>query len=277
MRRRTRRATQRRAAARRVPEVKARARAGEEPPRRRICARLLGGVGLVLGGVAGGAWWHLQRSLPSFAGERAIPGLSAEVSIVRDAHAIPHVFARSEADAYVALGYAHAQDRAWQLELNRRVGRGTLAALVGEAAVDSDRLFRTLGLKEAAARTLAALDADTRALLDAYARGVNAWIDEGHTLPPEFQLFGATFARWAPEDSVLFSKLMGFQLSGNWSEELFRVRLGAQLSLAQQVAYGTPYPGQTPLPFAAHARVGSMACARAGLRCAREARAWATR
>jgi len=96
---------------------------------------------------------------------------------VRDAHGIPHVFASSERDAWFAVGLLHAQDRLWQLEMNRRVVSGRLAEVLGPAALDTDRFLRTIGVRRAAERAIESLDAGTRESLQAYADGVNAGID----------------------------------------------------------------------------------------------------
>ncbi len=219
-------------------------------PLRRRVARIAALVVALALMAAVATWLWLRRSLPAYAGEVVAPGLRAPLQIVRDRSAIPHVFAESEVDAYFGLGYAHAQDRLFQLELNRRVATGTLAALVGEDALELDRLFRTLDLAHVAEQVVAQLDDDTRAVLDAYARGVNAWLAEVPVLPPEFQLLRCRPAPFTPRDAALFVKLLAWQLSGNWSEELWRLRLSARLSPAQLAEFLPPQPGDAPLPFA---------------------------
>src|SRR5438874_518365 len=126
---------------------------------------------------------YVRRSLPVLDGELTVPDLSAPVDIVRDADAIPHIFAATERDALYALGYVHAQDRLWQMEFQRRIGHGRLAEFLGERAYDVDRLMRTLGIARLAQRIVARLDAETVTNLEAYAAGVNAYLDEGHVLP----------------------------------------------------------------------------------------------
>ncbi len=101
-------------------------------------------VVLVVG--LGGVAWLAFGSLPSYRGEVPVTGLDAPVRIVRDAHAIPHIMAGSPRDAYFGLGYVHAQDRLWQLEMHRRIGQGRLAEVLGPAALPVDRFIRTLGL-----------------------------------------------------------------------------------------------------------------------------------
>src|SRR5439155_14972521 len=124
---------------------------------------VLGAAALALGYV------YLRQSLPQLEGEIPVAGIGAAVEILRDAYGVPHIFARSERDAYFALGFVHAQDRLWQLEMNRRLASGRLAEVLGAAALDTDRFLRTIGIRRVAEANLRRLDADSRKLLDAYA------------------------------------------------------------------------------------------------------------
>lgn len=185
-------------------------------------------AGLTLVAMAG--WLYLTTSLPKVDGTVALAGLTAPVDIARDAHGIPTIRAAGEADAYFALGFVHAQDRLWQMEAMRRLCAGRLAELLGARAVPSDRMMRTLGLYRLAENGLARLPADVRGAVDAYGAGVNAWI-AGHrgAPPPEFVLLGHAPEPWRPADSLVWGRLMGMHLSGNWHEELARARLAARL------------------------------------------------
>jgi len=145
----------------------------------------------------------------------AIAGLSAPVDISIDDDGVPRISAASELDAAAALGYLHARDRAFQMELTRRAAAGELAELVGGAALGNDRFMRLLGLRARAEADLAALPADTRDLLAAYARGVNArFAARGRFASLEHLAFG-TPRPWTPVDSLLWGKLMALYLSGN--------------------------------------------------------------
>jgi penicillin G amidase len=169
--------------------------------------------------------------LPALSGTTHVGGLESDVEITRDRFAVPHIFAKKEVDAAFGLGFVHAQDRLWQLELNRRLGSGQLAELFGREALDEDRLFRTLQLRRIVAANLTALDYETQATLAAYARGVNAYLDSpGRRLPPEFTLFRVEPRRWQPTDSLLILKVMSWMLSGNWGSELARLRLARRLT-----------------------------------------------
>ncbi len=184
---------------------------------------------LLLGGIAGALWW----SLPARDSELSLAGLAAPLAITLDTRGIPHIEAQSEADAWAALGFLHARDRMFQMEMMRRGARGQSAAVAGTAALRLDRFMRLLRLEERAAADLAALDPETRAMLDAYARGVNAWIaSRGRFAAPEFIALGAP-EPWQPVDSLLWGKIMGLWLGGNWRMELERARLAERLSPEQ--------------------------------------------
>ncbi|HUQ24296.1 MAG TPA: penicillin acylase family protein, partial [Burkholderiales bacterium] len=170
----------------------------------------------------------------------------APVEILRDANGIPHIFARSIADAYFGLGFVHAQDRLWQMETSRRIGSGRIAEVVGAGGLGFDRLMRTLGLRRTAQANLAHFDAETRSLLDAYTAGVNAFLATDPVLPPEFWLARFTPEPWSPVDSVLWTKVMALDLGGNWRNELLRMQLAGQLPVARIQELIPPYPGDAP-------------------------------
>ncbi|HEY0877661.1 MAG TPA: penicillin acylase family protein [Zeimonas sp.] len=211
-------------------------RAGRRRPFVRLAATLLALVLSLLVGVAL-AWRFL--ALPRTNGELALDGLDAPVRAVRDAHGIPHVFASSASDAFRTLGLLHAQDRLWQLEMHRRIVGGTLAEALGPGAVDTDRFLRTLGIRRNAERIEAGLDSETRAALQAYAEGVNAWVEHVRTRPwqlsPEFLLLGVRPQRWEPADSIGWATMMAWDLSGNHGLELLRLALLGRLD-AKRVA-----------------------------------------
>jgi penicillin amidase len=202
-----------------------------------------------LGAVPAALLWRAWRAVPAMTGTQALPGLGEAVEIVRDAHAIPHIYAQSARDAYLALGYVHAQDRLWQMEFARRVGSGRLSELLGERGLEADRLFRTLGVVDAARASLAALLPETREALRAYTAGVNAWLASAEPLPVEFAALQHTPERWRELDSVVVMKVMAWQLSGNWSNELRRLSLGAQLGPTQLAQFESPGEQGQPVAF----------------------------
>src|SRR6266540_3755689 len=142
-----------------------------------------------------------------------LPGLLDAASVARDGNGIAHVLARNDHDLYFLQGWVHAQDRLFQMDVSRRIPSGTLAELFGTGALPSDVQLRTLGLRRAAARSVPVLSDGTKAALQAYADGVNAWI-AGHQPPPEYAALGLTSVEpWTPLDSVTIGKAIAFQLS----------------------------------------------------------------
>ena len=202
-----------------------------------------------LAAAAGYAW--LRQSLPQLEGTLTLSGLMAPVEIVRDRHGVPHIYAGSVEDAQFALGFVHAQDRLWQMEMNRRIGAGRLSEAIGAAALDTDKFLRTLGARRAAEATLKRLSAEARGQLDAYANGVNAFLAQrAGPLPPEFLLTGVAPEPWQSADSVAWTKMMAWDLGGNWRSELLRMRLAKKLSTKQIGEFLPPYPGDAPLAIA---------------------------
>jgi penicillin amidase len=190
---------------------------------------------------------YLRQSLPRLEGEIALAGIAAPVEILRDRYGVPHIFAASERDAQFALGFVHAQDRLWQLEMNRRVGAGRLAQALGPGGLETDRFMRTLGVRRAAQASHARLDQDARTMLDAYAAGVNAFVATEPVLPPEFLLLRIRPEPWLPVDSIAWLKMMAWDVGGNWRSELLRMRLARTLDTARIHEFLPPYPGD-PIP-----------------------------
>ena len=182
-------------------------------------------LAVLCGGVAVALWW----TLPSSAQIAAIPGLSAPVDIRFDADDIPHIRAANALDGAAALGFVHARDRMFQMELMRRAASGRLSEIIGPATLGYDRTMRTLGLARSAEADYAALPGGAKAMLQAYARGVNTWIAaRGRFGAPEFLLLG-TPEPWVGTDSLLWAKTMGLWLSSNWRTELGRQALAGKL------------------------------------------------
>jgi len=181
-------------------------------------------VVLLAAGTAGLLW----STLPPTTQEAHIQGLGAPVAVGFDADGIPRIRAANDTDAAAALGFVHARDRMFQMELMRRAASGRLSELAGPATLPIDRMMRVLGLRRRAEADLPLLPADTRAVLDAYARGVNAWIAlRGRRAAPEFLLLGAP-EPWTPVDSLLWGETMGLWLSTNWRTELSRLALAGK-------------------------------------------------
>ena len=146
----------------------------------------------------GGGWLWLRSGLPQLDGTVTLPGLTAPVEIATDRNAVPHIFARTQQDAYFALGYVHARDRMWQMDLNRRIGAGRLSELIGGAGLRYDRLMRVLGFQASAEASVQALAPEVRQALDSYAAGVNAWLGS-HERPAADRVPGAALHAGALE------------------------------------------------------------------------------
>ena len=215
----------------------------------RSIAVLLALLAVLSAAALASAYVYLRQSLPKVEGEVPAPGLKAAVEVLRDAYGIPHIFASTEADAAYALGYVHAQDRLWQMEMNRRIGSGRLAELLGPAGLEADRFLRTIGVRRAAQASLAQLDAVSLGVLEAYSAGVNAFLAAGPVLPVEFLLTGARPEPWSPVDSLVWMKMMAWDLGGNWRSELLRMRLARTLPMARLQEFLPPFPGDAPVPL----------------------------
>jgi len=196
----------------------------------------------VLGAGAGYIWW--RQGLPQLNGDIALPGLEKPVRVIRDTHGVPHIFADSMADAARALGYLHAQDRMFQMDVTRRVLQGRIAAIAGPGAVSLDKQFRTLDLAGRAADSLKVLSPELKRELRAYADGVNAWLERSdQALPLEYTMLGATPEPWKPEDSILWGKGMAWKLSANWRQDANRAVLAAQYGRERAERF---FPGPFP-------------------------------
>jgi penicillin amidase len=197
----------------------------------------------------GGAWFWLRSTLPQTSGTITLTGLHGTVTITREAYGVPTIKADRPDDAYFALGFVHAQDRLWQMDLQRRLGAGRLAEVFGADALPIDRQMRGFGLYRHAAASLAHVSPEFRAVLDAYTAGVNAYLDRQRRLPVEFAALGYRPEIWRAEDSMVFGKLLALELSGNYRRELLRARLSAKLTTEQieQLFPGAPKDGPIAL------------------------------
>ncbi|HEY4613713.1 MAG TPA: penicillin acylase family protein, partial [Bacteroidota bacterium] len=168
------------------------------------------------------AYYLATKSFPKDDGSLALQGISSEIQIYRDEYGVPHVYAQSEEDACFAVGYLHAQDRLWQMELIRRAGTGRLAEVLGEPALKVDKMFRTIGLDDLSRTLSDKLDAQSRALLESYAQGVNAFIQSSRgRYPVEFDVLNFNPEPWKVEHTVAVSRLMAWELNhARWVDML---------------------------------------------------------
>ena len=175
-----------------------------------------------------GGGYLFYRAMPATSGVEKLPGLSAEARVWRDHFGVPHIFAASMDDAARALGYAHASERMFQMEILRRVGQGRMAEIRGPELLGVDKFIRTVGFYREAESSFSALSPWAQKRLTAYADGVNAFLDS-HPLPPEFLLAGDRPEPWKPADTLVIAKLEAYQLSQNFKLKLLRARLAEKL------------------------------------------------
>ena len=191
--------------------------------------RIVAGLLVLIAAVLSLGYYFASRSLPDYNATFTVPGISAPVEIVRDNANVPHIFGATDADVFYALGYAHAQDRLWQMTMLRRTAQGRLSELFGQRTLPIDAVLRRLDLDSLAAQSVAAQDAETLAALTAYASGVNAWLGEVNKGAlgrgaPEMWLFNHAVPLWQPADSLAVLKLMALQLSGQLEQDVLRAR-----------------------------------------------------
>jgi len=209
-------------------------------PPRQLLPRLAAGFGVLLfllivlaGGVLLRLHHRMQTSLAPVDGTLHLPGLSAPVTVRRDAHDVPHIEAANMSDLLQAQGWVTASDRLWQMDMARRLPAGEAAAVLGSALVPHDRVERTLGMRDVAERMVGTLPPSQLGQLEAYARGVNAYIahaEQGGVLPAEFSLLLYKPAPWRPLDSMLVALSMSEMLDERWQAKLKREQVTARLA-----------------------------------------------
>jgi penicillin G amidase len=175
--------------------------------------------------------WLIRSPLPKVNGAIRVSGISAPVTIRRDARGIPHIEASSESDLFFGEGFACAQDRLWQIDMLRRTAEGKLSEIVGPATIRIDRYMRTLGLGAAAEHDATMLQGQARADLIAYAAGVNAAAST-RPLPLEYRLLGYRPEPWIPADSIAIIKLMAQRLDDQWEQVELRAMLQKKIGVA---------------------------------------------
>lgn len=224
------------------------------------------GIGLlalvVLVGGGGGFYFKsylpntvAPKSFPQIDGQIQLAGLDGTVDVYRDKMGIPHIYASTSHDLFFAQGYVHAQDRFWQMDFSRHVGSGTISEMFGDGQVKTDMFLRTLGWKQVAEQEYAQLGPESKATLQAYADGVNAYIqDRGPVeLSLEYSILTGILNRgykiepWTPVNSLTWGKAMAWDLGGNMDDEIERAILLKTLTPAQLAELYPPYPADYPV------------------------------
>ena len=187
--------------------------------------------------------YEIRKSFPVTEGTVAVGGIVRPVDVARDEYGVPHIIAADEHDLLFALGYVHAQDRLWQMDMERRAGEGRLSELFGRGTVPFDRMFRTIGLRRIAERLEQALTADCRQRLEWYAQGVNAYIDSHNgKYPVEFDMLGYSPEPWTPLHSVLLARLMAWELNISWWADLTLGEIAERVGLQNALDVFPTYP-----------------------------------
>ena len=208
-----------------------------------------------------------RRSFPQTSGQVEVDGLAASVTVIRDGRGVPHIYAESTGDLYFAQGYVHAQDRFWQMDWWRHIGSARLAELAGSALVDTDTFLRTLGFADIAEREIAQLDSESQAALEAYAAGVNAYLNErsGSALSFEYAMLpllnrGYEPEPWTPVNTITWAKMMAWDLGGNMGREIERAvtygLFGADRAEELWPEFPSEFPVIVPDSFSADATPG---------------------
>jgi penicillin G amidase len=177
-------------------------------------------------------YYQIRRTFPQIEGELIVPGIRANVRVIRDRHGIPHIYAQNAHDLYFAQGYVTAQDRIWQLEMNRRLIQGTLAGIMGEKTLATDYLMKVIGFRatQRAKEALNQLDKQTYYELEAYAAGINEYLRaQKGRLPIEFQLLCYEPLPWTPLDTLHVGILLAFLMARNLNEEIFYLQVADRL------------------------------------------------
>jgi len=214
---------------------------------------------LVLAGGAFG-YYTVQRAMPQTGGNLSLPGLQAQVQVIRDKQGIPHIYAANTHDLFMAQGFVHAQDRFYQMDFWRHETAGRLSELFGESTLGTDKFLRTMGWHRIAEQEVASADPDTKALLEAYAAGVNAYLNthSAADLSLEYSVLALNGLSnykpepWTPADTLAWGKAMAWDLGGNLDAEIERAiltkALGAQMASDYMPGFPSDHPVIVPNP-----------------------------
>ncbi|MEU9782176.1 penicillin acylase family protein [Streptomyces phaeochromogenes] len=199
----------------------------------------------IIGGIAYGSFWSIstvRASFPQTKGSITLDGLSGPVDVKRDGYGIPQIYASTDADLFMAQGYVQAQDRFYEMDVRRHMTAGKLSEMFGESQVDEDEFLRTLGWDRVAEKEYETkLSAETKKYLQAYAKGVNAYLKgkDGADISLEYAALGFRNdykpKEWTPVDSVAWLKAMAWDLRGNMQDEIDRSLMTSRLG-PQQIA-----------------------------------------
>ncbi len=176
-----------------------------------------------------------KKSFYQESGEIKVKGISHKVNIYKNEFGVSQIFAENENDMYFSLGYMHAQDRLWQMDLARRVAEGRLSEILGPDVLDFDILFRTIGINKTAERQYDKLSLKSKSILSAYCSGVNYFIEaNSKNLPLEFDILNYKPELWKPENSLMAIRLMGWELNLSWYSDVMFGEIVKKFGLKRQ-------------------------------------------
>lgn len=216
--------------------------------------RILFALIVVLIAVSGFVVWTVRRSFPQVEGELTVAGLERTVAIHRDSWGVPHIFAETDHDVFFAQGFVHAQERFWQMDFWRHIDSGRLSEMFGAGQLETDVFLRSLGFAALAERELAMMAPEDRQVLEWYADGVNAYISDlsGPEISLEYAVLGLQNSSyeiepWKPIHTLMWAKLMSWDLSGNLGDELDRAVLARTIPAERLAELYPPYPENRPV------------------------------
>jgi len=188
-----------------------------------------------------------KKSFYEESGEISVKGISNRVNLYKSELGVSHIFAENEEDMYFSLGYIHAQDRLWQMDLGRRVAEGRLSEILGKELLDYDILFRTIGIDRTVLKQYDKLSSKSRSVLEAYSRGVNSFMEENSSnLPLEFDILDYKPDTWKPEHSLELVKLMGWELNLSWYTDLMFAEIVKKFGYEKAKDFFPDYPEDAP-------------------------------
>jgi penicillin amidase len=190
----------------------------------------------------------LTSSLPDYKGKTGAKGISGTVEIFRDSMAIPYILAGNEEDAAIALGYVHAQERLFQMDMMRRAGEGKLSEIFGSATLPFDCMFRTVGIKRAVDRNIKKINPAGLRLLQAYSKGVNLYIRQSRgKYPAEFDVLNYDPGEWTPEHSLIIARMLAWELNISWWTDISFTNLIQKLGEEKVKSIIPDYPENAPV------------------------------
>ena len=187
--------------------------------------------------------YQIRKSFPQTEGTLSLAGIEHPVQIVRDTYGVPRIEAENEHDLMFALGYVHAQDRLWEMDMGRRIGEGRLSELFGFVTLPFDRMFRIVGIRSISEKIEESLTSESRNRLQWYADGVNAFMNTHKgKYPVEFDMLRYDPEEWKPVHSIIIGRLMAWELNLSWWTDLTYGAIAERVGLEKALDIFPPFP-----------------------------------